>query len=101
MLWILLVYVVASNGYAGQPVISPSFHGATFATKDECATAAKTVAIYPALGESDDIGKTGLVTVCAPVLPAPVTPPPQASTDPAQAQDPFPAYSPATPPKRK
>ena len=99
MLWMLLVYVVAANGYAGSPVITPSFHGATFATKDECATAAKTVGVYAEL--TDDLGKVGIVALCAPVLPTPVPPSPQGSTEPAQAQDPFPPYAPATPPKRK
>ena len=101
MLWMLLVYVVAANGYAGPPVITPSFHGATFPTKDECLTAARAVEM-PAPGkEVDDIAKAAVITVCAPAQPAP---PPssaaQASADPVQAQDPFPPNA-ATPPGRK
>ncbi len=96
MLWMLVIYVVAANGYAGPPVITSSFHGATYATKDECATAAKTVGLYPSV--PDDIAKVGLVAVCAPVSPAPPAQQ-QASADPAQAENPFPAYAP--PPRKK
>src|SRR5580658_7363771 len=100
MLWILLVYVVAANGYAGQPTLAPSFHGATYPTKEACAAAARTVELYKSSAEVDDIAKVGVITVCAPVLPIPPAPAPQASADPVQSQDPFPPYPPALPPKK-
>ncbi len=66
----LLVYLVASNGYQGQPSLSPSFHGATYPTKEDCEAAARTVTSYPA-PHLDDVGKIGMFMVCAPVNPPP------------------------------
>ncbi len=103
MLWMLLVYVVGSNGYAGQPVLTPSFHGATFPTKEECASAAKTVELYKSFRRSPtNLAKVGLVLVCAPVSPAPRgagSPGPLPSRPSRRTF--FPPYSPATPPRRK
>ncbi|MEI9888967.1 MAG: hypothetical protein WDN08_21190 [Rhizomicrobium sp.] len=101
MLWMLLVYVIGSNGYAGQPVMTSSFHGATYPTKAECAAAASSVGLYKSSSEVDDIAKVGLVLVCAPVSPAPVAPPPQAAAEPVQSQSPFPPYPPAPLPRKK
>ena len=95
MLWMLLVYVVAANGYAGNPVISSGFHGATFATKEACLTAAATVGVY-APTATDDIAKSGVVTVCAPAQPPPPdAPPAEALASPPMQQSPFPTYPPA------
>jgi hypothetical protein len=99
MLWMLLVYVIASNGYNGQPSLSSSFHGATFPNKEDCETAARTVGLYEAKG-TEDIGKAGLIVVCAPVLPPPPPPPPappKATAEAPAAPSPFPLYP---PPKR-
>ena len=84
MLWMLLVYLMASNGYQGQPTLTPSFHGATYPTKEDCEAAAHTVA-FSTPGNIEDIGKVGFVTVCAPVNPPPPVkvaqdPQPQPST---------------------
>jgi len=103
MVWILLVYVVASNGFSGTPAVAPSFRGTTFATKEECTAAASQVASVASPG-LDDIAKTGLFMVCAPSAPPPPDPPPPveviAPVQPAQplAQPAFPPYPP--PPKR-
>jgi hypothetical protein len=97
MLWMLLVYVIASNGYNGQPSLSSSFHGATFPTKEACEAAARTVSTYSTPG-TDDIAKAGLITVCAPVLPPPPVPTPsKAAAEVPVYQSPFP---PLPPPKR-
>jgi len=98
MLWMLLVYVVASNGYASNPTVSSSFHGATFPTKEACLAAAQSVAIY-APAATEDISKSGVVTVCAPAQPPlpPEPPPAQASAAAPMQQSPFPAYPPARP----
>jgi hypothetical protein len=97
MLWMLLVYIVAGNGYNGQPSLSPSFHGATFQTKEDCEAAARTVSTY-ATPKLDDIAKYGMITVCAPVLPPPPPPPaPKAAPEPVPQQSLFPLYP---PPKR-
>ncbi len=97
MLWMLLVYVVASNGYASNPVISGSFHGATFATKEACMAAAATVSSY-APPSTEDVAKSGIVTVCAPSQPPPPDPPPpQALSEVPAQQSPFPAYPPPRP----
>jgi hypothetical protein len=94
MLWMLLVYVVAGSGFNVQPTLAPSFHGATFQTKEECEAAARTLSTYATPG-LDDFAKVGLFTVCAPVLPPPPAPP---KAEPAPAQQPmFPVYP---PPKR-
>jgi hypothetical protein len=91
MLWMLLVYVVASNGYASNPVISGSFHGATFATKEACMAAAATVSASATPG-TEDVAKSGVVTVCAPAQPPPPDPPPvQALSSVPMQQSPFPA----------
>ncbi len=66
MVWMLLVYVVVSNGFNSPPSVTPSFHGATYASKEECTAAAASVSVLTAPG-TDDISKVGLVTVCAPV----------------------------------
>ena len=70
MVWVLLVYVVASNGYAAAPSVTSSFHGATFTTRDECSAAARSVAISTSPG-TDDVAKSGLILVCAPAQPQP------------------------------
>lgn len=95
MLWMLLVYLVASNGYQGQPTLTPSFHGASYPTKEDCEAAARTVSSYASSG-TEDIGKVGMFMVCAPVNPPPVQPAPQASA----APDPSPAFPLYPPPKR-
>lgn len=69
----LLVYVVASNGYSSEPTLASSFHGATFATGEECAAAAHKVTSYSTPG-TDDVAKSGLILVCAPAQPEPVAP---------------------------
>jgi hypothetical protein len=89
----LLIYVVASNGYNGQPSLSSSFHGATFPNKEACEAAAHTISTYSTPG-TDDIAKAGLITVCAPVLPIPTSP--RAAEPPAE-QPQFPSFPP--PPK--
>ena len=95
MLWMLLVYVVASNGFNGNPSISSSFHGATFATKEACLAAAATVTVYSPPG-TDDVTKSGLVMVCAPAQPPPPdAAPTQALSATPMQQSPFPAYPPA------
>ena len=95
MLWMLLVYVIAANGYAGNPAISGGFHGATFPTKEACMTAAASVASYSPPG-ADDIAKSSVVTVCAPAQPPPPDPPPpQALSAVPMQQSPFPTYPPA------
>jgi hypothetical protein len=98
MLWMLLIYVVASNGYNGQPALSSSFHGATFPNRESCEAAARTLSTYSTPG-TDDIAKAGLITVCAPVLPSPpvlVSPKP-ATELPTEQQPQFPSFP---PPKR-
>jgi hypothetical protein len=70
MLWMLLVYVVASNGFNAAPAVSPSFHGATFDTKEDCEVAARTVSLSTSPGV-EDVAKATLLTVCAPVRPPP------------------------------
>ncbi|MEJ0026706.1 MAG: hypothetical protein WDN01_11820 [Rhizomicrobium sp.] len=101
MLWILLVYVVASNGYSGAPALASSYRGATFATKEECVAAARQVVSFVSPG-TDDVAKTGLVMVCAPTQPPPPEPPPPveviAPVPPPAPQPAFPPYPP--PPKR-
>ncbi len=103
MVWIMLVYVVASNGYSGTPAIAPGFRGATFASKQECTAAAAQVASVTSPG-AEDIAKAVLIPVCAPAPPpAPEPPPPVEVIAPAQpaqapAQPAFPPYPP--PPKR-
>jgi hypothetical protein len=93
----LLIYVVATNGFNGQPSLSSSFHGATFPNKEACEAAARTIGTYSTPG-TDDIVKTGLITVCAPVLPPPPIPaPPKAVAEPPAAQPQFPSFPP--PPK--
>lgn len=98
MLWMLLVYVVAANGYAGAPAITSGAHGATFATREECDEAARKVTSYAAPG-TDDIARSGLIMVCAPVLPPEPPPPPPAPATVVipPPQPAFPAY-PAFPP---
>jgi hypothetical protein len=101
MLWILLVYVVASNGYTGTPALAPGYRGATFATKADCLAAAREVASVASPG-MDDIAKTGLVLVCTPTQPPPppeAAPPVEVITPaPQPAQPSFPPMPP--PPKR-
>jgi hypothetical protein len=101
VLWMLLIYVVAGNGYNSQPSLSPSFHAATFQTKEDCETAARAVGTF-ASPHMDDITKFGIITVCAPVLPPPPPPAPAAApppkVTPSAVPDPlFPFYP---PPKR-
>jgi hypothetical protein len=93
----LLVYLVASNGYQGQPTLTPSFHGATYPTKEDCEAAARTVSLYSPSG-TEDIGKVGMFIVCAPINPPLVQPEsaPKATTDSSNTLS-FPAYP---PPKR-
>lgn len=95
MLWMLLVYVAVANGYASTPTLAPSFHGATFATSDECQAAARKVTSYATPG-TDDIAKSGLILVCAPASPQPeAAAPPQPTTVYVPVQQPlFPAYPP-------
>jgi hypothetical protein len=102
MLWVLLVYVVASNGYAGSPSVTSSFHGATFATNEACAAAARGVTLYTAPG-TDDVAKSGLILVCAPMQPPPepAPPPPPAAVVVPMQQSPFPPYPPYPPPPVK
>jgi hypothetical protein len=106
MIWIMLVYVITSNGFNSTPSIAPGFRGATFATKEECTAAAAHVVSIPSAG-SDDVAKTSLLMVCAPTQPpAPEPPPPAEVAAPAQpvqapvqpTQPAFPPYPP--PPKR-
>jgi hypothetical protein len=93
MLWMLVVYVVTSNGYGGRPLITSSFHGATFASQKACSSAAATAGVTPP-SPGDDLTRVGLVAVCAPVDQAAA-----ASAEPApeapQPQDPFPAMKPS------
>jgi|ERR1700733_2586574 len=96
MLWMLLVYVLASNGYNGAPALSPSFHGATFATKQDCEAAARTVTLYASPG-ADDVSKTALVTVCAPILPPPAPSETKPAQPPVQQEPQYPLFPP--PPK--
>lgn len=101
MLWMLLVYVVAGNGFNTLSSLSPSFHAATFQTKEDCETAARTVS-SSASPHMEDFTKFGVITVCAPVLPPPAPPapaePPPAKVTPPPVTDPlFPIYP---PPKR-
>jgi hypothetical protein len=98
MFWMLLVYVIASGSFQGQPAITPSFHGASYSTKEDCEAAARTVSSYSSSG-LDDISKVGMFMVCAPVNPPP--PPPVVKAEavpPPQQQPAFPLYPP--PPKR-
>lgn len=99
MLWMLLVYVVASNGYQGQPTLTPSFHGATYPTKEDCEAAARTVNAYPAAG-LEDIGKVGLYMVCAPTNPPPPAPA-KTADQPQQPQPGFLLYPAAPPPPKR
>jgi hypothetical protein len=96
----LLVYVVASNGYQGQPTLTPSFHGATYPTKEDCEAAARTVDAYPA-ANLNDIGKVGLYTVCAPVNPPPPPPVKSAEQPAPQPQPGFLMYPAAPPPPKR
>lgn len=98
MLWMLLVYLIASNGYQGQPSLSPSFHGATYPTKEDCEAAARTVSSYPA-PHLDDVGKVGMFMVCAPVNPPPVEPDPPKPTASTSPEPAFPLYPPPKRPK--
>jgi len=99
MLWMLLVYVVASNGYASAPTITPSFHGATFTTSEECNAAARKVSLYSTPG-TDDIAKSGMILVCSP---AQADPPPPAPPAPIVVQVPqsmpptYPSFPPPPP----
>ena len=98
MVWMLLVYVVASNGYASTPTLAPGFHGATFATIDECAAAARKATSYATPG-TDDVAKSGLILVCAPASPQPE---PAAPAPPTQVfvpmpQSAYPSYPPPPP----
>lgn len=66
MLWLLLVYVMASGGFHGVPVISPAVHGAQCNSQKECMDAASFVQPYSSPGTSD-IASVGIVATCIPV----------------------------------
>lgn len=100
MLWMLLVYVVAASGYQGEPALTPSFHGATYPTKEDCEAAAHTVDAFPSAG-MDDITKVGLYVVCAPVNPPPPPPVKAAEAPPPQPQPGFLLYPAAPPPPKR
>jgi hypothetical protein len=94
----LLIYVIAGNGFNTQSSLSSSFHGATFQTKEDCETAARTVSSF-ATPPTADFTKYGIIMVCAPVDPPPVTPAPSPKeVTPAPAPEPL--FPPYPPPKR-
>ncbi|HWD49803.1 MAG TPA: hypothetical protein VG309_07735 [Rhizomicrobium sp.] len=99
MFWMLLVYVVTSAGYQSPPAMSPSFHAATYPTKEDCEAAAHTV-IPIATPDMDDVSKVRLFMVCAPVNPPP-PPPVKAAEQPAPVQQPGFLLYPAAPPPPK
>jgi len=100
MLWMLLVYVITATGYQSQPALSPSFHAATYPTKEDCEAAAHTVTAIPP-SDMDDVSRVRLYMVCAPVNPPP-PPPVKAAEQPAPQQQPgFLLYPSAPPPPKR